>query len=156
MPNSVYPGIDYIGITTPFYCHDGKGHLLLSQRSTGARDEHGAWDPGSGQLEFGSTIEDNILREVREEYGCDGTIQKVLPAHSILRTLNGKPTHWLAIPAFVLVKRTQVKLMEPAKFSQLGWFSLDDLPEPLHQGFALSFRRFNKEFKKLITYRGAD
>ncbi len=152
MPNSLQPGVDYVGVTTPFYCHDGEGHLLLSQRSTGARDEHGTWDPGSGKLEFGSTIEENILREVREEYGCEGMIQKVLPAHSILRNMDRKQTHWLAIPAFVLVDRAQAKLMEPAKFSQLGWFSLDNLPQPLHEGFAFSFKRFNKEFIKLITY----
>ena len=151
MSNSLLPGVDYVGVTTPFYCHDDKGHLLLAQRSSGARDEHGAWDPGSGQLELGSTIEENILREVKEEYGCDGTIQKTLPAHSILRTMDGKQTHWLAIPAFVLVDRSQVKLMEPEKFTQLGWFTLDNLPQPLHEGFAYSFKLFNTEFRMVLT-----
>ncbi len=151
MLNSSQPGIDYIGITTPFYCHDGEGYLLLAQRSVGARDEHGAWDPGSGQLELGSSIEENILREVKEEYGCEGTIQKTLPAHSILRTMHGRQTHWLAIPAFVLVDRKQVTLMEPEKFSEFGWFTLDELPSPLHQGFALSFEKFKAEFIKMIA-----
>ena len=151
MLNSFQPGIDYIGITTPFYCHDGQGQLLLAQRSTGARDEYGSWDPGSGKLEFGSTVEENILREVKEEYGCDGTIQKMLPAHSILRTMDGKQTHWLAIPAFVLVDRAQVRLMEPAKFTQLGWFTLDNLPQPLHQGFAASLERFKAVFTAMLS-----
>jgi len=26
-------GIDYIGITTPFYCNDGKGNFLFHKRS---------------------------------------------------------------------------------------------------------------------------
>lgn len=150
MKKTFRPGIEYVGITTPFYCHDGAGYLLLAQRSTGARDEHGAWDPGSGKLEFGSTVEANILMEVKEEYGCQGNIQKILPAHSIFRTMDGASTHWLAVPGFVLVDRTQVKLMEPTKFSQLGWFRLDSLPKPLHQGFAFSFDRFQDDFAKLI------
>ncbi|MBP9782105.1 NUDIX domain-containing protein [Candidatus Woesebacteria bacterium] len=151
MTNSLQSGIDYIGVTTPFYCHDGKGHLLLAQRSSGARDEHGAWDPGSGQLEFGSSIEENILKEVKEEYGCEAIIQKILPAHSILRTLDGKQTHWLAVPAFVLVDRAQVRLMEPTKFSQFGWFALEQLPPPLHQGFTFSFEKYKAQFFAMLS-----
>ena len=59
------PGVDYIGITTPFYCNDGNGLFLLHKRSKNCRDEHGRWDPGSGQLNFGCTPEKNVLREAK-------------------------------------------------------------------------------------------
>lgn len=39
------------------------------------------WDPGSGQLELGLTLEENVLKECKEEYGCKGIIQEQLPAH---------------------------------------------------------------------------
>ena len=55
------PGIDYIGISTPFYCHNGKGFFLLHKRNQNCRDEHGAWDTGSGKLEFGLTPKENAL-----------------------------------------------------------------------------------------------
>ncbi len=61
------PGIDYIGITTPFYCNDGNGNFLMHKRSEQARDEKGKWDFGSGQLDLGEEVETGALREVREE-----------------------------------------------------------------------------------------
>ncbi|OGB78549.1 hypothetical protein A2296_02025, partial [candidate division CPR3 bacterium RIFOXYB2_FULL_35_8] len=109
------PGIDYIGITTPFYCNDGKGNFLLHRRSKNCRDEQRRWDLGSGQLEFGLTPEQNVLKEVFEEYGCSGTIQSQLPPHSIFRKHQGVDTHWLAIPFFVQVDPQKVKISEPTK-----------------------------------------
>lgn len=146
-------GIDYIGVSTPFYCHDGKGKFLFAKRSDKCRDEHGAWDTGSGKLEFGLSIAENILKEVKEEYGCSGKIQQFLPALSILRTHNGQPTHWVAIPAFVLVDPNEVKIMEPKKFTELGWFTLDNLPQPLHTGFAFTFQNYTSHFGKYKTER---
>jgi 8-oxo-dGTP pyrophosphatase MutT (NUDIX family) len=61
-------GIDHIGITTVFACHDGEGNYLFSKRSTNCRDEHGTWDPGGGGLDFGDMLEDNVRKEVMEEY----------------------------------------------------------------------------------------
>ena len=115
------------------------------------RDEYGTWDPGSGELEFGSSVKDNILREVKEEYGCDGEIQELLPAHSIFREMDGAQTHWIAIAAFVLVDPDQVELTEPDKFSELGWFTLDTLPSPLHQGFASTFEQFKATFVAVLS-----
>lgn len=141
------PGIDYIGISTPFYCHDGQGHFLLHKRSAQCRDEHGHWDPGSGELDFGLTPEANVLKEVREEYGCEGSIEGGLPPHSILRQHGDQRTHWLAIPFFIRVNPAEVKINEPDKIDELGWFGLDDLPQPLHTGFAFTLARYRSQFK---------
>lgn len=93
MNNNWKIGIDYVGISTPFYCNDGKGNFLLHKRSKNCRDEVRRWDPGSGKLEFGLSLEDNLLKEIKEEYGCDGKIQERLPAHDIFRVINGVKTH---------------------------------------------------------------
>lgn len=142
------PGIDYIAISTPFYCNDGKGNFLFHKRSRNCRDEQGKWDTGSGLLEFGLTPEDNVLKEVKEEYGCIGTIQEKLPTHSILRTHNGKRTHWLVIPFFVLVDPKKVKINDKDKIEEIEWRSLNNLPQPLHTGFAFSLRSYRKYFEK--------
>lgn len=141
-------GIDFIGITTPFYCNDGKGKFLLHKRSKNCRDEQGTWDPGGGQLEFGQTLEKSVLREIEEEYGCRGIIQEQLPAHSILRTHDGKKTHWIAIPFFILVNKDEVKNNEPEKIDELGWFTLDNLPHPLHTGFQYTYKHYKSSFEK--------
>jgi len=145
-------GIDYVGVTISFYCNDGKGNFLLHQRSKNCRDEHGAWDPGGGQLEFGETLEEGVLREVKEEYGAKGVIQEQLPAHSVLRTHAGKKTHWVAIPFFILVKKDEAKNNIPDRIDAMGWFTLDNLPQPLHTGFAYSFKRFQKYFKNYYKH----
>lgn len=142
------PGVNYVGISTPFYCNDGKGHFVLHKRSKNCRDEQGRWDTGSGQLRFSQTVEENVLREVKEEYGCKGEIQEQLPAHSIFRKQNGRMTHWLVIPSFVLVNPKKVRIREPHKADEIGWFTLDNLPKPLHTGFQFTLKKYKKYFRK--------
>lgn len=141
-------GTDYVGITTPFYCNDGKGNFLLHKRSKQCRDEQGNWDPGSGKLEFDESLEENVLKEIAEEYGCAGEIQERLPAHDIFREHNGVKTHWVAIPFFVKVNPSEVKSNEPEKIDALGWFTLDNLPKPLHTGFQTTLAQFKEYFEK--------
>lgn len=141
-------GIDFTGVTTPFYCTDGKGKFLFHKRSKQYRDEQGAWDAGGGRLQFGQDVEESVLREVREEYGCEGKILEQLPAHSIHRMHDGKQTHWLAVPFFVLVNPEEAKNNEPEKIDEIGWFSLASLPQPLHTGFQQTLKKYGDAFKK--------
>ena len=99
-------------------------------------------------IRFRCTPEENVLREVTEEYGCKGEIQEQLPLHSIFREWDGKKTHWLAIPFFVKVNPKEVKNNEPEKIDEIGWFSLDSLPKPLHTGFNFTFTNYRKYFEK--------
>ena len=143
-------GFDYIGVSTPFYCHDGEGNLLMHKRSAKCRDEQGRWDTGSGKLESAFSLEENVLKEVEEEYGCRGEIQEQLPAHDIFREQNGKKTHWVAVPFIVKVDRATVRNGEPHKLEELGWFEIDSLPEPLHTGFAHTFKKYRGIFEKYL------
>lgn len=143
-------GFDYVGVTTPFYCHDGKGNLLMHKRSVQCRDEHGRWDTGSGKLELDLSMEENVLKEVFEEYGCHGEIQDQLPAHDIFREQNGVKTHWIAVPFFIKVDPKEVKNGEPHKIDEISWFTLDNLPEPLHTGFAHTLSLYKSFFDKYL------
>ncbi len=143
-------GFDYIGVVTPFYCHDGRGNLLLHKRSTNCRDEHGAWDPGSGKLEWGITLQENVLKELMEEYGCKGEIQDQLPAHDVFRIVEGKKVHWVVVPFFIKVNPDEVKINEPDKMDEIGWFTIDTLPPSLSKGFEYSFKYCNDYFQKYL------
>lgn|SRR5487761_223877 len=147
------PGIDYIGVTTAFFCNDGNGNFLFHKRSKNCRDEQGNWDMGGGKLEVGTTLEENVLKEIAEEYGCKGEIQEVLPAHGLFREQNGVKTHWLVVPFFVKVNPKEVKIGEPHKIDEIGWFRLDNLPKPLHTGFQYTFASFREHFKKYELQR---
>lgn len=135
MKSKLIPGVDFIGVSTPFYCINEKGELLLHKRSKNCRDEIGTWDTGGGQLEFGEEPAIGVLREVREEYGCKGEILQELPAISVVRRNKGKKTHWIALPFVIRVKKNEVKNNEPRKIDELGWFDFSHLPKPLHSAF---------------------
>lgn len=139
-------GVDFIGVSTPFFCNDGHGLFLLNKRSQNCRDEQGRWEVGAGRLEHGLTAEENVMKEIREEYGCDGVIQEALPVHSLFREADGKKTHWVMIPFLVKVNPAEVKNNEPDKIDELGWFRLDNLPQPLHSGLAYQLTHYGKYF----------
>jgi ADP-ribose pyrophosphatase YjhB (NUDIX family) len=142
------PGIDFVGISTPFYCNDGQGNFLLHKRSNKTRDDHGTWDTGGGKLDWGLLPAENVLKEVLEEYGCQGTIQEALAYYTIFREWEGKKTHWLALPFFIKVNPHEVKNNEPEKIDEIGWFRLENFPEPLHPGVRKSIIENKTYFEK--------
>lgn len=148
MSSEIRPGIDYIGVTTPFYCNDGNGNFLVHKRSENARDEQGVWDFGGGLLSFGELVEESVLREVKEEWGVEGQIQEQLPAHSMIRTLGGILTHWIAIPFFVKVDISKASIKESHKFDEMRVVRLNDLPQPFHTGVKQTMNKYPKYFDK--------
>src|ERR1051325_9102051 len=93
-------GVDYIGITVVFFCHDGKGKLLLHKRSNKCRDEIGRWDVGGGAMEFGEEFDEAVKREILEEYGDSPTDLKFIGPYNILRQNGKDKTHWIALLFF--------------------------------------------------------
>ena len=125
-------GVDYIGVTVTFVIHDGKGNFLLQKRSQNTRDEKGKWDVGGGALEFGEEWIDAVTREVKEELNASPKKIVFLKAFNALRKNNGVDTHWIALVHSVLVDPSEVKIGEPNKIDEIGWFNLNNLPNPLH------------------------
>lgn len=140
-------GIDYIGVTVVYFCHDGKGNILLSKRGKNSRDEQGTWDPGGGGVEFGDTVENTLRKEIAEEYCTNVLDYEFLGYRDIQRKHNGKETHWIAIEFKVLVDREKVKNGEPHKFDAVEWFTLKNLPSPLHS----QFPNFLEKYKDKLT-----
>ncbi|WP_433789966.1 NUDIX domain-containing protein [Actinoplanes sp. CA-252034] len=117
-------------VSCVFVCHDGAGRILLARRSARARDEPGAWDCGAGALEFGETFEAAVTREVGEEYTASPLEIRQLGVRNVLR--DDPPSHWVAVVFAVRVDPAAVRIGEPHKFDDLAWFSVGDLPTPLH------------------------
>ena len=128
-------GIDYIGNTVVYFCHDGKGNVLLSKRGKNSRDEQGTWDPGGGGVEFGDTIESTLKKEIVEEYCTDVLSYEFLGYRDVHREHEGRKTHWIALDFKVLVDREKARNGEPHKLDAIGWFTLKNLPSPLHSQF---------------------
>lgn len=129
-------GVDYIGTCVCFICFDGKGKFAMAKRSQNARDEQGRWDTGGGSVDFGQTIEQTLRDEIKQEYCADVESYEFLGFRDVYRTLvDGTPTHWIALDFKVLVNPAQVKIGEPHKFDDIGWFTLDNYPAQHHSQF---------------------
>lgn len=144
-------GIDYIGICVNYICHDGNGRIVLNKRGKNSRDEVGRWDCGGGGLDFGSTAEETLRKEIKEEYGADVISSEFLGYRDVFRELGGKKTHWLAIDFLVVVDPEQVRNEEPHKFDAVEWATLDALPTPLHFGFSQMIQNYSKKLNELGT-----
>ena len=125
-------GIDYPGVSVVFFCHDDDGNFLMQKRGKNCRDENDRWDIGAGAVKIHEKVEDTLTREVEEEYGTFVLKYKFLGYRDVHRENNGIKTHWVTHDFKVLVDKSQVKNGEPYKFDEIGWFTLNNLPSPLH------------------------
>lgn len=126
-------GIDFIGVSVVFFCHDGQKRILLHKRSKHCRDEQGTWDSGGGAMEYGESVKDSVIREIQEEYGVTPQKIQFIEHADVHRQLaDGTPTHWIALRFAALIDPKQARNNEPFKIDEMAWFSYDNIPLPLH------------------------
>jgi 8-oxo-dGTP diphosphatase len=134
-------GLDHIGVSAAAVIYDDEGRILLMQRGPKARDEQGCWDICGGAIEFGESIDEAIRREVKEELCAEPTDIQFLTIYDAHRThTDGRPTHWIALAHAVKVDPSKVRVGEPHKISQIGWFFSHELPSPLHSQFQKNYQ----------------
>jgi ADP-ribose pyrophosphatase YjhB (NUDIX family) len=76
---------------------DGRGRLLLQQRSDG-----GQWGLPGGSVEIGESVHDAVIREVREETGLQVTVLRLVgvysdPALQVVRYPDGNVWHYVSV-----------------------------------------------------------
>jgi mutator protein MutT len=104
-----------------------QGQVLLGRRqNTGFAD--GSYHLPSGHLEPGETLIEALIREAKEETGLRIAAEHVEFAHVMHDASGGgraqfffQVSQWAGTP----VNR------EPHQCSELAWFALDQLPEPI-------------------------
>ncbi|MBI2483002.1 NUDIX domain-containing protein [Candidatus Uhrbacteria bacterium] len=140
-------GIDHVGVTVVFFCHDGAGRFIMAKRNANARDEHGRWDIGGGALEHGATVEETLRREIREEYCAEALEITFLGYRDVHRTHEGQRTHWIGLDFLVHIDPRTVANGEPHKFDAVEWFTLDTIPEPHHSQFPEFLRLYRDRLR---------
>lgn len=126
-------GIDYIGVSVVFFCHDRQGRFIMQKRSSNCKDENGRWDIGAGAIEHGERILDALSREIKEEYKTTKLHDvNFLGMREVHRVKDGKPDHWIGLDYKVLVNPEDVGNGEPEKIDEVRWFTLNKLPSPVH------------------------
>lgn len=147
-----HKGVSFVGVGTVFFCHDGKGKFLMSKRSKNCRDEQGRWEIAGGGLKWGSTAEENIKREVKEEFGAIASQIKFMGYRDVFRRLeDGTPTHWLMLDYAVKVNPRQVRLNEPDQCDEIGWFTLDEQPKPQHSQHTTFMKKYHRQIKTILN-----
>ena len=116
-------GRDFVGVGVgAVVVNEGKILLLLRKKAP----EEGSWTIPGGKVEFGETVENAILREVKEEIGAEATIVRALGVTNHILAAEG--THWVS-PRFLVELTSQPKNMEPHSHADMQWFDFDELPK---------------------------
>ncbi|MBR9675757.1 NUDIX hydrolase [Candidatus Woesearchaeota archaeon] len=138
-------GIDYVGVSITFFCHDREGNFLMALRSENCRDEHNTWDIGSGGLEFGDSIIETLKKEILEEYTTSILEHEFLGYRDVHRLHEGVKTQWVMLDFKVLINKDKAGNGEPHKFKEVKWFRLDDLPDNLHSQFNKYYETYKEK-----------
>lgn len=105
-----------------------------------------AMNKDGGRLEKGTSVEETLRKEVKEEYGAPIIDFEFLGFRDVHREIHGKKTHWITLDFSVLVDSESVRNAEPQKMDAVEWFTFDRLPEPRHS----QFKYFMQKYKNVL------
>ena len=106
--------------------------LLQLRRGTGFMDGH--WAAGAaGHVEEGESVFAAACREAAEELGVVVAPDALTPVTVMHRTRSNHSPIDERVDFFFTVRRWSGRAVgaEPARIAGLGWYALDDLPEPV-------------------------
>lgn len=120
------PGVDFPGLGVGLaILRDGK--LLLCKRMKAP--EAGHWNIVGGKVDYMERAEIAARREAEEETGLSiGPIRYLGITEQLIEA---DRQHWISLLYVTDDTSGDPQLTEPDKLSEIGWFDLDDLPQPL-------------------------
>lgn len=120
------PGIDFPGLGVGLaILRDGK--LLLRKRMKAP--EAGHWNIVGGKVDHMERAEIAARREAEEETGL--SIGPIGYLGITEQLIDADRQHWISLLYVTDDTSGDPQLTEPDKLSEIGWFDLDDLPQPL-------------------------
>ncbi|WP_257785914.1 NUDIX hydrolase [Desulfococcus multivorans] len=115
---------------------DGEGRLLLVRR--GVEPKRGLWCLPGGYMELGETPEETALRELREETGLVGRIDRILDADANPSRIY----HTVALVCY-LVKEFHGRPVPGDDADDVGFFLPAALPELAFSSHRKFIRRYH-------------
>lgn len=115
-------GVDYIGVGVGAAIFDAQGRLFLMLRGPEAKNERGRWEIPGGAVEYGETVTDALVREIREE--CGVTVEPVELLNVADHLLPDERQHWVSPTYICRIVGGEPAIMEPGKCDAIGWFML--------------------------------
>ena len=145
MVKRLYPKQPIIGVGAVII-KDGK--ILLEKRKN--EPGKGKWSIPGGLVELGESVEQTVIREVREETGLKvGKPEHIDVVDNVIRDENGEiKYHFVIIDYFVKLKGGTMKAMSDAE--ELRWVTFDEVEKyDLTKTFREFFQRNRQKLEKL-------
>lgn len=117
-------GKDYIGIGCWGIVTNSQHQILLIKKKI-----NDYWERPGGNVEIGETLEECIVREVKEEVGIITKVVDFIMFDQVFFGLDKK--HWISFCYHLEYISGKVKNQEPEKYDKVKWFSLSNLPKNL-------------------------
>ncbi|WP_313802313.1 NUDIX domain-containing protein [Cytobacillus sp.] len=104
---------------------DENNRILLVLRKK--KPEAGCWSLPGGKVDYMETIEDAVIREIKEELGIDIEISRLLCVTNHI--IQAEDTHYVAPTFIVRITNGQVINNEPHAIEEIQWFPIDEMPD---------------------------
>lgn len=123
------------------------GKVLVGHR----KGSFGAGEYGviGGHVEYGETLEEAVLRELREECGIKVKNLRMLCVSDLMQYA---PRHYVDVGFVAEWESGEPQILEPHKCQGWEWRHLDDLPEQMF-GVSLEYVEAYKTGKNYFTVR---
>ncbi len=140
-------GIDYVGVGAGAVILNAEGKIFLAKRGRDARNERYKWEFPGGGVEFGEKIADALVREIREEYDFEISVDSLLDV--VDHIIPDEKQHWVSPTYLCRYKAGTPRIREPHKCEEIGWFELDRIPvQDLTSASKKSFESLKKKWKQ--------
>lgn len=144
----LYPSRPIVGVGAIIFC---KGKILLEKRNN--EPGRGKWSVPGGMVELGETLEQTVVREVKEETSLSVNNPVLIDATTqITSDENGKVKyHFIIVDYLVELKGGKPEAASDA--AALEWVPMAEIEK---KDLTISFRRFLvTNYEKLKTYSGS-
>ncbi len=127
MAEKIKIGTDCIGVGVRAVIFNDQQELLLLKRGKQAKNEVGKWEIPGGEVAYGETFKQALLREVTEEIGVEIEVKKL---HYVWNhILPDENQHWIAPTYICHIVQGNPSIQEPHKHDEMGWFGLEQALE---------------------------
>jgi len=89
--------------------------------------EAGSWSLPGGKVDYMETIENAIIREIKEELGVDIEITQLVCVTNHI--IHSEDVHYVAPTFAAHITNGEVVNREPHALEKVQWFSINEIPE---------------------------